>query len=165
MYTKASMAWYMVVCGSPDLVVMGGDSSPEGCGFESQYHILDGHFFTLICCKIVLMFAWKIPKINNKEAGNGPVFKKIHGRWQFDNVIITREPSTYFDYRIVLRSEAAILGQRSERLVRKVSTQSPQDPGSDGGPLARHVQSSGSVFKHGRVCQGLQLPPGVQHEP
>ena len=80
-------------------------------------------------------------------------------------VIITREPSTYFDYRIVLRSEAAILGQRSERLVRKVSTQSPQDPGSDGGPLARHVQSSGSVFKHGRVCQGLQLPPGVQHEP
>ena len=42
--------------GSSGLVVMGGDSRFEGCGFESQCHILDGHFFTLICCKIVLMF-------------------------------------------------------------------------------------------------------------
>ena len=30
---------------------MGGDSCPEGCGFESLHLILDGHFFTLICCK------------------------------------------------------------------------------------------------------------------
>ena len=30
--------------GSPDLVVMGGDSCPEGCGFESWYHILDELF-------------------------------------------------------------------------------------------------------------------------
>ena len=30
---------------------MGGDSHSEGRGFESQHHILDGHFFTLICCK------------------------------------------------------------------------------------------------------------------
>ena len=30
--------------GSPGLVVMGGDSRSEGCGFESQCHILDGHF-------------------------------------------------------------------------------------------------------------------------
>ena len=29
---------------SPDLVVMGGDSHSEGCGFESQRRILDGHF-------------------------------------------------------------------------------------------------------------------------
>ena len=42
--------------GSPGLVVMGGDSRSEGRGFESQCHILDGDFFTLICCKIVLMF-------------------------------------------------------------------------------------------------------------
>ena len=41
---------------SPGLVVMGGDSRSEGRGFESQCRILDGHFFTLICCKIVLMF-------------------------------------------------------------------------------------------------------------
>ena len=30
---------------------MGGDSSPDGCGFESQHHILDGHFSPYICCK------------------------------------------------------------------------------------------------------------------
>ena len=37
--------------GSPALVVMGGDSCPEGCGLESHHRILDGHFFTHICCK------------------------------------------------------------------------------------------------------------------
>ena len=30
----------------PGLVVMGGDSHSEVCGFESQRCILDGHFFT-----------------------------------------------------------------------------------------------------------------------
>ena len=57
-------------------MVMGGDSRSEGRGFESQCHILDGHFFTLICCKIVLMFILKRLKINEKEAGNGPFLKK-----------------------------------------------------------------------------------------
>ena len=41
--------------GSSGLVVMGEDSCSEGRGFESRCHILDGHFFTLICCKIVLI--------------------------------------------------------------------------------------------------------------
>ena len=36
---------------SPGLVVMGGDSRPEGRGFKSQHRMLDGHFFTCICCK------------------------------------------------------------------------------------------------------------------
>ena len=36
--------------GSPVLVVMGGDSYYKGCGFKSQQHILDGHYFTFICC-------------------------------------------------------------------------------------------------------------------
>ena len=35
----------------PGLVVMGGDLCPEGFGFEAQHCILDGHFFTNICCK------------------------------------------------------------------------------------------------------------------
>ena len=30
------------------LVVKGGDSKSEGCEFESQCHILDGHFFIFI---------------------------------------------------------------------------------------------------------------------
>ena len=34
--------------GSPGLVVMGGDSRSEGRGFESRYHILDGHFFAYL---------------------------------------------------------------------------------------------------------------------
>ena len=41
---------------SPVLMVMGGDLRSECYEFESQQHILDGHFFTGICCKIVLMF-------------------------------------------------------------------------------------------------------------
>ena len=41
--------------GSPGQVVMGGDSHSEGRGFGYQCHILDGHFFALICCKLVLM--------------------------------------------------------------------------------------------------------------
>ena len=49
-------------------MVMGGDSHSEGRGFESRCHILDGHFFTLICCKIVLMFV--------EEAGLAHFFKK-----------------------------------------------------------------------------------------
>ena len=28
----------------PGLVVIGGDSWPEGCGFESQHHLLEGLF-------------------------------------------------------------------------------------------------------------------------
>ena len=56
-------------------MIMGGDSCSEGHGFESQCRILDGHFFTLICSKIVLMFVSKRPKVNEKEAGYGP-FKK-----------------------------------------------------------------------------------------
>ena len=35
-----------IMGGRPGLVVMGGDSSPEGHGFESQHHILDGHFLS-----------------------------------------------------------------------------------------------------------------------
>ena len=32
-------------------MVMGGYLRSKGHGFESQYRILDGHFFTIICCK------------------------------------------------------------------------------------------------------------------
>ena len=32
-------------------MVMGGDLCSEGCGLESRHHLLDGHFFTYICCK------------------------------------------------------------------------------------------------------------------
>ena len=60
----------------PGLVVMGRDSCSKGHGFESQHRILDGHFFTYICCKnrgVCL----KRPKIKNeKEAKVGPFFKK-----------------------------------------------------------------------------------------
>ena len=54
--------------GSPGLVVMGGDSRPKGRGFESQYWILDGHFFTFICCKNCNV-CLKKTKINKKRPG------------------------------------------------------------------------------------------------
>ena len=46
--------------GNRGLVVMGGDSCSEGCGFESQHQILehqilDGHFSHLFVIKIVMI--------------------------------------------------------------------------------------------------------------
>ena len=43
----------IVAGGSPGLVVMRGGSCPEGRGFESQHHVLDGHFLHLFVVKIV----------------------------------------------------------------------------------------------------------------
>ena len=57
------------------LVVMGGDSCSKGHEFESLRQILDGHYFTLICCKNCIVWL-KRPKITEKEAGVGPFFKK-----------------------------------------------------------------------------------------
>ena len=57
--------------GSPGLVVMGEDSRAKGCGFESQHHILDGHFshiFVVKICNVCL----KRPKINEKEVRVDP---------------------------------------------------------------------------------------------
>ena len=46
---------------------MGDDLCSKGRGFESQHRILDGNFFTLICCKNCIV-CLKRPKINEKEA-------------------------------------------------------------------------------------------------
>ena len=62
--------------GSPGLVVMGDDSCSKGNGFKSRCRILDGHFFTLICCKNCI-FCLKRSKINEKEAGVGPFKKRV----------------------------------------------------------------------------------------
>ena len=56
-------------------MVMGGDSCSKGRGFESRDRILDGQFFTYICCKNCID-CLKSPKINEKEAGVGPFLKK-----------------------------------------------------------------------------------------
>ena len=57
-------------------MVMGRYSRSEGRGFESQRRILDGHFFTFICCKNCNV-CLKRPKINEKEAGDGPLKKNF----------------------------------------------------------------------------------------
>ena len=44
-------------------------------GFESRRRILDGHFFTLICCKNCIV-CLKRPKINEKESGMDHFLKK-----------------------------------------------------------------------------------------
>ena len=53
------------------LVVKGGDSPPRDCGFESRHRILDGYFH-INCCKNCNV-SLKRPKINEKEAGDGPL--------------------------------------------------------------------------------------------
>ena len=55
-------------------MVMGGDSCSEGRGFESQHNILDGHFSHTFAVKIVM---FEKTKINEKDAEDGPFFKKI----------------------------------------------------------------------------------------
>ena len=57
----------------------GGGSCSEGCGFESQISILDGHFFTLIFCKNCKCLFEKIGN-KQKEAEDGPFLKKVWGR-------------------------------------------------------------------------------------
>ena len=58
-------------------MVMGRDSRSEGRGFESRHRILDGHFFTCICCKNCNDVCLKRPKINKKRPGLAHFFKKM----------------------------------------------------------------------------------------
>ena len=57
-------------------MVMGRDSRSKGRGFKSQHHILNGHFFTYICCKNCNV-RLKRSKINEKEAVVGPFLQKV----------------------------------------------------------------------------------------
>ena len=61
---------YIILC-YICIVISTKDSRSKGRGFESQHHLLDGRFFTYICCKICIV-CLKRPKINEKEAGVGP---------------------------------------------------------------------------------------------
>ena len=58
-------------------MVMGDDSCLQGCGFKSLRHILDGHFFTLICCKNCIV-CLKKTKNKRKEAGVGLFLKNLN---------------------------------------------------------------------------------------
>ena len=82
---------------SPGLVVMGGDSSPEDRGFESQHHILDGHVFTYICCKNCKAC---LKRQKEKKRGRGGPFLKILG---VREIVITRRDicSTWTVYLIL----------------------------------------------------------------
>ena len=53
-------------------MVMGGDSSPQGCGFDSQNCILDGHFLHKFAGKMKCLF--EKTKIKEKEVGDWPIF-------------------------------------------------------------------------------------------
>ena len=58
-----------MVTGSPGIVVMGRDLHSEGHGFESRHRILDGHFFTYICCKNCIVCLKKTE--NKRKRGRG----------------------------------------------------------------------------------------------
>ena len=60
--------------GSPSIVVKEGDTLSEGCKLQLPRCWMV--FFTLICCKICVA-CLKRPKINEKEAMDGPFFKKV----------------------------------------------------------------------------------------
>ena len=57
------------------LVVMGDDLCLKVRGFESRRRILDGDYFTLICCKKLYRVFEK--NENKRKRGRGwPIFKK-----------------------------------------------------------------------------------------
>ena len=59
-WRSRSVIYNNLISGSPGLVVMGGDSCSEGCGFKSQCRILDGHdIFSHIFAAEIVMFVWK----------------------------------------------------------------------------------------------------------
>ena len=56
-------------------MVMGDDSHSKDLGLKSQFHILNGHFFTLICCKKLYCLLEKTE--NKRKRGRGwPIFIK-----------------------------------------------------------------------------------------
>ena len=54
-------------------MVKGDDSCLKGRGFKSLCHILDGHFFTLFCCKKCLL---EKTENKQKEARVGPFLSR-----------------------------------------------------------------------------------------
>ena len=59
------------------LVVNGDVSSSNGRGFESRWCILDGHFFTMICCKNCINCLKKTE--NKRKRGEVGPFKRQLG--------------------------------------------------------------------------------------
>ena len=57
-------------------MVMGDDSCSKGRGFESRRRILDGHFFTLICCKNCNNVCLKKTENKQKRGRGWPILKK-----------------------------------------------------------------------------------------
>ena len=69
-------------------------------------------FFTLICCKLVLIFVWKRPKINEKEARDDYSTKlilswqsvadcKVHSQWRFQGAITKKHFQSAFRSLVV----------------------------------------------------------------
>ena len=71
-------------------MVLGGGSCPEGREFESQHRILDGHFFTYICCKNCNDVCLKRPKINDERVRDWPNFFKKMSKLGIDFLCITK---------------------------------------------------------------------------
>ena len=67
-------------------MVMGRDSRSEGHGFNSRYCILDGNFFTYICCKNSNDVCLKRPKINENDKQSSVLLHKI-GPWHSFNML------------------------------------------------------------------------------
>ena len=61
--------------GAQGPVVMAWDSKSLGHGFKSQHHVLDGHFFALICCKNCIDVCLKKTKNKQKRCRGCPICK------------------------------------------------------------------------------------------
>ena len=82
LYSKTKVIRSASSGGSPGLVVMGDDSCSTGRGFEFQHRILNGHFVTLIYCKIVLFEKTEKTKNKRKRGLVWPFLKKKNSFWK-----------------------------------------------------------------------------------
>ena len=58
-------------------MVMADNSCSKDRGFESQRRILDGHFFTLICCKNCIVRLKKTENKRKKRPGLAHFLKTV----------------------------------------------------------------------------------------
>ena len=58
-------------------MVMGDDSCSKGRGFESRRRILDGHFFTFICCKNCNVCLKKTENKRKRGRGRPKILKNL----------------------------------------------------------------------------------------
>ena len=129
-------------------------------------------FFTFIWCKIVLMFVWKRPKINEKDAGMAYLKTGTLFFWNEVNKILHENPSTYSAYLklliIVTHCLMLLIGSGHWNLahvrwqLRKIPCTSMElSDHSRKSSSVRNLWTVQGIFDHEFFGHWLKMPPTV----